>query len=154
MHVSVKDSYKVIKKDFEEMVSDKNLRPVALKVIGQNDSRIGSRNIHSFNDKAVKTIGGGHSSYLIFLYKIKPHIAEITHEENKYFLKIVEKEYFPLIKDEISEVKMNEIFKIKTEKNMLIECFFYEYISPLEKINTIMKLTDHRGLPDGSIYAK
>lgn len=154
VHVSVKDSYKVIKKDFEEMVSDKNLRPVALKVIGQNDSRIGSRNIHSFNDKAVKTIGGGHSSYLIFLYKIKPHIAEITHEENKYFLKIVEKEYFPLIKDEISEVKMNEIFKIKTEKNMLIECFFYEYISPLEKINTIMKLTDHRGLPDGSIYAK
>ena len=156
VHVSVRDSYKVIKKDFEEMVSDKGLRPLALKIIGQNDSRIGTRNIHSFNDKSVKTIGGGHSSYLIFLYKLPSHIAEISHNEGKYILYPKNREFFPDITGEYSEVSMDKTIRIKTENGMIIECYFYEYISPLEKINKIMNLTDHPGMPDSrlSIYSK
>ena len=156
VHVSVKDSYKVIKKDFEEMVSDKGLRPLALKVIGQNDTRIGTRNIHSFNDKSVKTLGGGHSSYLVFLYKLPSHIAEISHSEGKYILTAKNSDFFPDISGETMEISMERIIRIKTENGMIIECYFYEYISPLEKINRIMNLTDHPGMPDNrlSIYSK
>ena len=156
VHVSVRESYKVIKKDFEEMVSDKGLRPLALKVIGQNDSKIGTGNVHSFNDKSMKTLGGGHSSYLVFLYKLPPHIAEISHSEGKYILKIKDKEYFPDISEDYSVISMNSIINIKTESGMIIECYFYEYISPLEKINNIMKLTESPGRPENrlSIYSK
>lgn len=156
VHVSVKDTYKVIKKDFEEMVSDKGLRPLALKVIGQNDTRIGTRNIHSFNDKSVKTLGGGHSSYLVFLYKLPSHIAEISHYDGKYILTAKNSGFFPDISEETMEISMNRIIRIKTENGMIIECYFYEYISPLEKINSIMNLTDHPGMPDNrlTIYSR
>ncbi len=156
VHVSVRDTYNVIKKDIEVMVSDKGLRPLALKVIGQNDNRIGSRNIHSFNDKAVKTMGGGHSSYLIFLYKLPSHIAEISHSGGKYILTVKNADYFPEIEEESAEIIPGKNIKIKTENSMIIECYFYEYISPLEQINSIMKLTDYRGMPENrlSIYSK
>ena len=51
---------------------------------------------------------------------------------------------------------MDKIIKIRTENGMIIECYFYEYISPLEKINKIMKLTDHPGRPENSLqlYSK
>ncbi len=151
VHVSIRDSYNVIKKDFEVMVSDKSLRPVALKVTGQNDRRIGSRNIHNFNDNSIKTIGGGHSSYLIFLYQIPSHIAEIYHLEGKYILHPVKREYFPDIKEDTVEDIINKKFRIVTEKGIILECCFYEYVSPLEEINRIMKLTDSKGLPENRL---
>ena len=156
VHVSVRDSYNVIKKDFEEILSDKALRPLALRVIGQNDSRIGRRNIHSFNDKSVKTLGGGHSSYLIFLYKIPSHIAEIAHRDGKYWISVREKDFFPDMEEDSSEIVFERNIRIRTENNTYVECYFYEYISPLEKINTIMKLTEHKGMPENriSIYSR
>ena len=151
VHVSVRDSYKVIKKDFEVMVSDKSLRPLAFKVSGQNDIRIGSRNIHNFNDKSVKTIGGGNSSYLIFLYKVPARIAEIYHSEGRYYINVIRAEFFPEINKDTVEVILNERIKLKTENNIILDCYFYEYVSPLEQINTIMKLTDHRGMTEKRI---
>ncbi|MDX9800624.1 MAG: VWA domain-containing protein [Spirochaetia bacterium] len=148
MGLSVRESYKVVKKDIETAVKDGKHRPVVMKVEGQNDNLIGNRNIHSFQNGTIKTIGGGSSSYLIFLYKIKGIIAELRLENDKYCFKPAEAIYFPETGNkEIVDVLGYKI-KVKTDKGHILNIIFKEYISPLEKINSIMHLTDKRGMPE------
>ncbi|MCP5514298.1 MAG: VWA domain-containing protein [Spirochaetales bacterium] len=146
--VSVSESYKVVKKDIETSIKEGTRRPVVMKVEGQNDNLIGNRNIHSFKNGTIKTIGGGSSSYLIFLYKIKGSIAELRLENDKYLFNPVDSFYFPETGENVINDALNRKIKIKTDKGHIIFIKFMEYISPLEKINSIMHLTDHRGIPE------
>ncbi len=148
MGVSVSESYKVVKKDIETSIKEGARRPVVMKVEGQNDNLIGNRNVHSFKNGTIKTIGGGSSSYLIFLYRIKGTIAELRLEDDKYSFKPVETLYFPETGGSVINDALNVKIKIKTDKGHIINIRFMEYISPLEKINSIMHLTDHRGFPE------
>ena len=71
-------------------------------------------------------------------------------ENDKYSLKPVEAVYFPETGGNVINDALNVKIKIKTDKGHIINIRFMEYISPLEKINSIMHLTDHRGFPEDS----
>ncbi|MCL2704900.1 MAG: VWA domain-containing protein [Spirochaetaceae bacterium] len=153
---SVKESYNVVRNDIDIKGVDQegsksdnsNRRSIIMKVTNQNDQIVGtSRNIHPFKIGAVKSVGGGNSSYLIFLYKLPGTIASLKFDGDKYIFTPLRPEFFPEIGDKEIENPLDKIIKIKTEKQHILTIKFGEYISPLEKINSIMHLTEHRGVP-------
>ncbi|MCL2480860.1 MAG: hypothetical protein FWF38_04020 [Spirochaetaceae bacterium] len=153
---SVKESYNIVRNDIDIKDVDKegnnsdniNRRPIIMKVANQNDQIVGtSRNIHPFKSGAVKSVGGGNSSYLIFLYKIPGTIASLKFDGEKYIFTPLRPEFFPENGDKEIENPLEKNIKIKTEKQHILSIKFWEYISPLEKINSIMHLTEHRGVP-------
>ena len=155
---SVRESYKVVRNDIDikgiDQEGDKSekisRRPIIMKVANQNDQVVGtSRNIHPFKTGTVKSIGGGNSTYLIFLYKIHGTIASLKFDGENYIFTPLRPEFFPEIGDKEINNPLEKNIKIKTEKNHILSIRFWEYISPLEKINSIMKLTEHRGIPAG-----
>ncbi|MCL2294759.1 MAG: hypothetical protein FWC36_07835, partial [Spirochaetes bacterium] len=151
--LSVRESYNVVRNDIDSRGIDKygnrsdsaNRRPIIMKVANQNDQVVGiSRNIHRFKTGTVKSIGGGNSSFLIFLYKIPGAIASLKFDGTKYIFTPLRPEFFPAIEDSEVENPLDQDIKIKTEKFQMLSVKFSEYISPLEKINSTLKLTEKR----------
>ena len=144
---SVKKSYNVVRNDVDQegnKSDNSNRRSIIMKVAGQNDQIVGTnRNIHLFKSGAVKSVGGGNCAYLIFLYKIPGTIASLKFDGDKYIFTPIRTEFFPDVANEIDN-PLGQDIKIITEKQHKITIKFWEYISPLEKINSIMHLTEHR----------
>ncbi len=147
--LSVTESYNVVRKDIDkEGIDSGGRRPIIMKTAGQNDKLIGKRNIHIFKDGTVRSVGGGNSSYLIFLYKLPGVIASLKFDGSRYIFTPIKPQFFPEIGDKEFENPLNTDIKIITEKKQALSIKFMEYISPLEKINSIMKLTEQRGIPE------
>jgi hypothetical protein len=146
--VSVAESYSVVRKDVDAAVSGGKRRPVAMKVKGQNDQVIGNRNIHLFSEGTVKSVGGRSASFLIFLYRIPGIIANLEFDGENYIFTPVNSEYFPEINGNSLINPLDREIKVVTDKGFAITILFQEYISKLEKINSIMKLTEHKGMTE------
>lgn len=146
--VSVAESYSVVRKDVDAAVSGGKRRPVAMKVKGQNDQVIGNRNIHLFSEGTVKSVGGRSASFLIFLYRIPGIIANLEFDGENYILTPVNSEYFPEINGNSLTNPLDREIKVVTDKGFTITILFQEYVSKLEKINSIMKLTEHKGMTE------
>ena len=153
---SVRESYSVVRNDIDRAgqkgEDDSNRRAIIMKVAGQNDMTVGtSRNIHKFRTGTVKSIGGANSAYLIFLYKIPGTIASLKFDGDKYIFTPLKPELFPYIGDREIDNPLDQNIKIIIDKKYPLSIKFSEYISPLEKINALMKLTERSGLPLRSI---
>lgn len=126
-------------------VGRSSIRPIELRVAGQNPN-IGGRNIHPIGAGARRTIGGGTSSFLIYLYPVPAHVAEITHDGDGYVFVPVKAEYFPTLNGPLRNCLGKEI-QLRTAENRMLALTLREYLSPLDEVNRIMHLVDKAGLP-------
>ena len=108
-----------------------------LNVPRQNPN-IGKRNIHMMKAGAKLAIGGGNSSFLIFLVKFPANIAEIRYDGEQCSLAILKPEYFPYEKNNIIENCVNKTFRVVSDKAYEVEFEFTVFEDPATRINRIL----------------
>ena len=110
---------------------------IEMRVSLQNH-HIGFRNVHRIPESGTRSIGGGFSSYLIFLVRIPASIAEITNRDGKYVFTPLRTEMFPGLSGPIEDCLGVEIpFVAPNGREMSLH--FREWVSPLDEINRIMR---------------
>jgi hypothetical protein len=119
-------------------------RSVEMHVEGQNPN-IGNRNISTVRDGGARSIGGGLSGFLIYLYKFPMKIAEISRYGDRYDFVPIKMKYNEN-QSAISDCIGKDIILI-SDNERRVKIRFTRYVSALEKINQIMRLTNERGLP-------
>lgn len=124
-----------------------NGTPVELVVEGQN-TQIGMRNVHTFTSRSRFCVGGDGSPFVIFLHPFPRCIAEISGGSDEIHLYVRKPEYFPEdMEPEVTNCLEKRITAIGSNGKQ-VRFFFRKYISPLERINKIMRLTSKPGPPD------
>lgn len=117
-------------------------RPIEFRLAGQNPFN-GGRNIRWIG-KTTRTVGGGSSFFLIFLIKVPERIAEISFTEKGLRFEPVRPEFFPDIHGAIENC-IDQPIELVTDHGSF-KMIFREWISPLERINQLLHLTDAPGL--------
>ncbi len=127
----------------------KGYTPIELFVSGQN-KHIGLRNVQLMSTGSKKGLGGKGSSFIIFLLDFPRNIGEITCEGETYTFYPLRYEFFPEHEGAVENCLGREITAI-SKKQRGIRFVFRKYVSPLEKINKIMHLTDKPGKINGCL---
>jgi hypothetical protein len=83
-------------------------------------------------------IGGGTSSFLIFLVKFPSNIAEIRYDGEQCSLAILKPEYFPYEKNNVIENCVNKTFRVVSDKAYEVEFAFTVFEDPATRINRIL----------------
>jgi len=112
-------------------------RAVEMHVEGQNPN-IGTRNVNFIRDAGRASIGGGFSSYLIYLYRLPARIAMISRRGQTYTFTPVKPEFFEA-GESIPDCLDRDI-TVLCAPGRRLTIRFRRYVSPLEKINAIMRL--------------
>jgi len=112
--------------------------------VSLQNHRIGFRNVHRIPEGGTRTVGGGFSSYLIFLVRIPSSIAQIRNEGGKYVFTPLRAEMFPGVSGPVEDCLGMEIpFVGPNGREMSL--YFRQWVSPLEEINKIMRSIYHEG---------
>ncbi len=119
---------------------------VELVVEGQN-KQIGMRNVHRLSAGHSLCVGGDGSPFIIFLYPFPRCIGRIKNENGSFVFKPVKLDFFPPDSEETVENCLEKRLQAVSQTGKKVTFFFREYISPLEQINRIMRLTKKPGLP-------
>lgn len=106
--------------------------------VSRQNPNIGKRNIHMMKAGSRLSIGGGKSSFLIFLVKFPPNIAEIRYDGEQCSLAILKPEYFPYEKQNIIENCVNKTFRIVSDRAYEVEFDFAVFEDPATRINRIL----------------
>ncbi len=124
------------------------INPIELRVSGQNPN-IGGRNIHPVGSGSRRTVGGGGSAFLIYLYPCPAHIGEIVSVGESYSFVPSRPEYFPDLSGELNDC-LGKPIRVRTSEGHEVTITFRRYVSPLEEVNRIMHLIDKPGTPGAS----
>jgi hypothetical protein len=110
---------------------------IEMRVSLQNP-RVGFRNVHRIPNGASRSVGGGFSSYLVFLAPVPARIGEVRNVEGRYIFSPVKKDFFPSLSGPVQDCLGKDIgFVASGGKPMTLH--FRQWISPLEEINRIMR---------------
>ena len=120
-------------------------RAIEMYVEGQNPN-IGTRNVNYIRRNGSATVGGGFSTFLIYMYKLPARIALISRKDESYTFKPLKKHLFEN-PETISDCLGKEII-VLSENGRKISIRFRRYVSALERINRIMRLVEERGKSD------
>ncbi|MBN2444742.1 MAG: VWA domain-containing protein [Spirochaetales bacterium] len=116
---------------------------IEMRVSFQNP-HIGFRNIHKIENNKAFTVGGGFSSFLIFLIPMPSHIAEIENIEGTYIFTPIKQEFFPDLKGPVEHC-LNKEIPLVSSHGYRTTITFKEYESPLSRINTLLHSYQHEG---------
>ena len=120
---------------------------IEMVVEGQN-TQIGLRNVHTFSSNSKFCVGGDGSPFVIFLHPFPRCIGEISGNGDNLTFHPRKPSFFP----DNSESSVTDCLRKKItaiSDNGKRVCFYFrKYISPLERINRIMRLTAQPGLPE------
>ena len=119
-----------------ETKSDKDIT-LELYVEGQNKN-IGKRNIHTLTPGSRRSIGGGLSSFSIFLVQVPSSIAEVRYDGEKCSLALLQPEYFPEAESNIIEDCINKNIKVKSEKGYEMTITIRPYENRTDKLNDLL----------------
>jgi len=119
-------------------------RPIEFRLGGQNPFN-GGRNIRWIG-KNSRSVGGGSSFFLIFLVKVPERIAEVSFTEKGLRFTPIRDEFFPDFFGPIENC-INRPIELVTDQGSFT-MVFREWISPLERINQVLHLTDEPGLQE------
>jgi hypothetical protein len=111
-------------------------RSIEMYVEGQNP-HIGGRNIHHIRKNGSATVGGGLSTFLIYLYKLPPKVGIISRKEDSYSFTPTKHEYFE--SPDTIEDCINKNITILCGHGRKLRICFRRYISALEEINMLMR---------------
>ena len=122
--------------DTIESKSDKDIT-LELYVEGQNKN-IGKRNIHTLTPGSRRSVGGGLSSFSIFLVQVPSSIAEVRYDGEKCSLALLQPEYFPEAKSNIIEDCINKSIKVKSDKGYEMTITIRPYENQTDKLNNLL----------------
>ncbi|MBN1686065.1 MAG: VWA domain-containing protein [Spirochaetales bacterium] len=112
-------------------------RAIEMYVEGQNP-HIGNRNVHYIRKDGSATVGGGFSSFLIYLYKFPPRIGLLSRKGDRYAFLPVKPEFFE--DAEAVDDCLDKDIAVVSSTGRRLTIRFRRYISALEQINAIMRL--------------
>lgn len=124
-------------KDKIETLSDKRIL-LELHVNRQNP-HIGKRNIHVMKPGSRLSIGGGHSSFLVFLVHFPPKIAEVRYDGISCSLAILKPEFFPYETNTIIENCIEKEIILESAMGYEVSFYLREYEDPVLVLNRILK---------------
>ena len=116
---------------------------IEMRVSFQNP-HIGYRNIHKIENNKSLSVGGGFSSFLIFLIPMPSHIAEIQNIEGTYIFTPVKDEFFPDLKGPVENC-LNKDIPVVSKHGYRSVITFKMYESPLSRINKLLHSIQHEG---------
>ena len=122
--------------DVIESKSDKDIT-LELYVEGQNKN-IGKRNIHTLTPGSRRSVGGGLSSFSIFLVQVPSSIAEVRYDGEKCSLALLQPEYFPEATSNIIEDCINQNIKVKSDKGYEMNIVIRPYENQTDKLNNLL----------------
>ncbi len=132
---------RAVKKTANKKKIEGKSQQIEMRVKMQNP-KIGYRNIHQIGRDNYKSIGGGKSAFLIFFIKFPSHIAEVHWNGKDFTFVPVRTDFFPELKGPVKKC-LNKNIPALSKKGHSITINFFEYISPLDKINNIFNKVIH-----------
>ena len=122
--------------DTIESKSDKDIT-LELYVEGQNKN-IGKRNIHTLTPGSRRSVGGGLSSFSIFLVQVPSSIAEVRYDGESCSLALLQPEYFPEADSNIIENCINKKIKVRSDKGYEMNIIIRPYEDQTDKLNNLL----------------
>ena len=119
-----------------EAKSDKDII-LELYVEGQNKN-IGKRNIHTLSPGSRRSVGGGLSSFSIFLVQVPASIAEVRYDGETCSLALLQPEYFPEATSNIIENCINKKIKVRSNKGYEMNITIRPYEDQTDKLNNLL----------------
>jgi Mg-chelatase subunit ChlD len=115
-----------------------SLPPLIEMRVEQQNHHIGFRNVHRIAAGGARSVGGRHSSFLVFLLPMPSRIAEIRNVDGRYVFTPLRSELFPGVSGAVENCLGREI-PFVSSKGRQLSLHFREWVSPLEEINRIMR---------------
>ena len=130
-----------LKRSLPQSKSDDSGLPRMIEMrVSEQNSRIGFRNIHRIPVGSSRGIGGGFSPYLVFIAALPRRVAEIRNDGGKYSFVPLRSEFFPALAGPVEDC-MGVDIPMVTAKGRNLTLRFHQWISPLEEINALMRLS-------------
>lgn len=134
----------IIAASSNELIPVKNSSKVLLKLhVSRQNPHIGKRNTHLLKPGSRLSIGGGTSSFLIFLVKIPQNIAEVRWDGQDCSLAILKPRYFPFEKESIIHDCLNKTFTVVSDKNYVLDFELQQYEDPVIALNRLLRSIDY-----------
>jgi hypothetical protein len=114
------------------------LPPLIEMRVSLQNSRVGFRNVHRVLPGTARSVGGGTSSYLVFITRILRGIAEIRNEGGAYTFIPLRSEFFPERSGPVKHCLGVEI-PFTGPKGHRHTIVFREWVSALDEINALMR---------------
>lgn len=99
---------------------------------------IGKRNIHLMRSGSKLSLGGGRSSFLIFLVKFPARIADIRFDGKNCSLAILKPQFFPYETENVIENCVDREFILVSDRDYEVRVTIREYEDPVVKINRLL----------------
>jgi hypothetical protein len=112
-------------------------RPIVLRVLEQNPY-IGTRNIHEVPPGRSRSVGGDGSAFLIYYLPVPRRIGLLRNDRGRYTFVPRRPQYFASLDKPLVDCLDREIVALST-RGQRVRLVFHEYVSPLEKINSLMR---------------
>ena len=113
------------------------MRPLVLRVVDQNPY-IGTRNIHVVPPGRSKSVGGDGSAFLIYYLPMPRRIGCVRNDGKQYIFIPRKPQYFASLDKPLAGCLNREIVAL-TRRGQRVRLVFQEYVSPLERINSLMR---------------
>lgn len=114
------------------------LPPLIEMRVSLQNSHVGFRNVHRVLPGTARSVGGGASSYLVFITRVPRGIAEIRNEGGAYTFVPLAGEYFPEHPGPVKHCLGVEI-PFTGPKGHRYTIAFREWKSALDEINALMR---------------
>jgi len=118
-------------------------RPIIMRVREQN-SQIGSRNIHRVPAKSSLSVGGDGSAFLIYFVPMPRRIGVLKNDGKGFVFVPIRTEFFVDLTGPLPDCLGKEIRALSL-RGYPVAFSFHEYVSPLEEINRLMRSIHHEG---------
>jgi hypothetical protein len=112
-------------------------KPIIMRVRDQN-SQIGSRNIHRVPPKRALSVGGDGSAFLIYFVHVPRRIGELRNDGKRFVFTPKKLDYFVELTEPLQECLGKEIRAVSS-RGYPVTFAFHEYVSPLEELNRLMR---------------
>ena len=122
--------------------------PVVELIVQWQKKEIGYRNIHPVPEGKSLCVGGNGSPFFIFLFPFPRCIGKLENSRGAFRFVPENGEMFPPPFNKPVENCLDKTIRAVSSTGRIVEFHFKEYISPLEQINRIMRLTQHPGPPE------
>jgi len=118
-------------------------RPIIMRVREQN-SQIGSRNIHRVPAKKSLSVGGDGSAFLIYFVQVPRRIGVLTNDGRRFVFTPKKLDFFVELTEPLPDCLNTEIRAVSS-RGYPIVFSFHEYVSPLEELNRLMRSIHQAG---------
>ena len=96
------------------------------------------RNVHVVAPGQVASVGGGRSTFLLFLHPVPAHIAEVSYDGQRYTFTPLDDERFPGQRTAIVDC-IGIPVAVRSAAGHILTLTFQRYRSPLEELNELMR---------------